>query len=99
MFATEGVGRICANFRRALTSNVTTALRFCVARVSRPRQTSGRPVRRQTARVTICLVLTWLSLGHVAQAADNPPEQEVVGRVARLFTSVSSIATVDMQIT
>jgi outer membrane lipoprotein-sorting protein len=44
-------------------------------------------------------VLTWLSLGQVGRTADNQPAQEVVGRVARLFTSVSSIATVDMQIT
>ena len=104
MFATEGVRRICAIFGRALTGNapiaaIRTALHFCVARVSRARQKSGRPVRRQTAYVAICLVLTWLSLGQVGRIADNQPAQEVVGRVARLFTSVSSIATVDMQIT
>jgi hypothetical protein len=45
------------------------------------------------------MMLTWLSLGQVARTADNQSAQEVVGRVARLFTSVSSIATVDMQIT
>jgi outer membrane lipoprotein-sorting protein len=40
-----------------------------------------------------------LSLGHAAQAADDQPAQEVVARVARLFTSQTSNATVDMQIT
>jgi outer membrane lipoprotein-sorting protein len=104
MFATDGVRRISTTFGRALTGNAPTAaipiaLHFCVARVSRARQKSGRPVRRQTAYVAICLVLTWLSLGQVGRTADKQPAQEVVGRVAQLFTSVSSIATVDMQIT
>jgi outer membrane lipoprotein-sorting protein len=104
MFAGAGVRRICVAFGRAMTFNapiaaIATTLPVCVARVSRLRQAFYRPVRRQTARVAICLGLTWLSLGQVARAADNPPAQEVVSRVARLFTSVSSIATVDMQIT
>jgi outer membrane lipoprotein-sorting protein len=104
MFAAEGVRHICAVFGRAMTGNtptdaIPTALHFRVARDGRPYQTSRHLVRRQTARVAICLGLTWLSLGQVARAADAQPAQEVVGRVARLFTSESSNAVVNMQIT
>lgn len=42
--------------------------------------------------------LTWLSLGQVCQAADDQRAREIVGGVARLFASKSSIATVEMQI-
>ena len=50
-------------------------------------------------RAAICVGLTWLSLGQVAQAADDQRARESVDQVARLFTSQSSIATVEMQIT
>jgi outer membrane lipoprotein-sorting protein len=53
-------------------------------------------MRWQKGSVAICLGLTWLSLGQISQAADD---QEIVDRVARLFISQSSIATVEMQIT
>jgi outer membrane lipoprotein-sorting protein len=104
MFASEGVRRICAAFGRAMTGNapiaaIPMALYFCITRVSCPRRTSRRPVRRQIAGVAICVGLTCLSLGQVARAADNQSAQEVVTRVAQLFTSQTSNATVDMQIT
>jgi outer membrane lipoprotein-sorting protein len=83
MFATEGVRRISGAFGRAMTGNTPTASILTALHF----------------RVAICLGLTWLSVGQVTRAADNQPAQEVVGRVARLFTSESSNATVDMQIT
>jgi len=43
--------------------------------------------------------LIWLSLRQVSQAADGQQAREIVDRVARLFISQSSIATVEMQIT
>jgi outer membrane lipoprotein-sorting protein len=43
--------------------------------------------------------LTFLSVGQVSHAADDLRAREVVDRVARLFISHSSIATVEMQIT
>ena len=49
-------------------------------------------------RAAICMGLTWLSLGQVAQAADDQRAREIVDQVARLFTSQSSVATVEMQI-
>jgi outer membrane lipoprotein-sorting protein len=55
--------------------------------------------RWQKAGVAICLVLTWLSLGQVAQAADDQQAREIVDRVARLFVSQSCVATMEMQIT
>lgn len=51
-----------------------------------------------TASFAICLVLTWLSLGQVSQAADDPRARAIVDRVARLFISQTSIAHVEMQI-
>ena len=104
MFAAERVEGICVALGRAIMDNATSAAipkawPLRVACFSRPRHTSCRPMRWQKARVAICLGLTWLSLDQVARAADDQPAQEVVGRVARLFTSRSSIATVDMQIT
>jgi len=56
-------------------------------------------MRWQKGSVAICLGLTWLSLGQVSQSADDQRAREIVDRVARLFTSQSSIATVEMQIT
>ena len=104
MLAIEGVQSICAAFGRAIAGNAPTAVfpegpPFRVACSSRPRQTFCRSVRWQTAGRAICLALTWLSLGQVAQAADDQRAQEIVAQVARLFTSQSSIATVEMQIT
>jgi outer membrane lipoprotein-sorting protein len=104
MLATEWVKGICAAFGRAITGNapsvaIPKAWPFRVACFSRPRQTACRSVRWQKARIAICVGLTWLSLGQAAHAANDQPAQEIVGRVARLFTSQSSIATVEMQIT
>jgi outer membrane lipoprotein-sorting protein len=104
MFATETVRCICVAFGRTITGNppiaaIPTALPFRVTHVSRLRRMSRRPLRSQRARLAICLGLTWLSLGQVARAADDQPAQEVVAGVARLFTSQTSNATVDMQIT
>jgi outer membrane lipoprotein-sorting protein len=56
-------------------------------------------MRWQKGSVAICLGLIWLGWGPVSQAADDQPARETVDRVARLFISQSSIATVDMQIT
>jgi outer membrane lipoprotein-sorting protein len=56
-------------------------------------------MRWQKGSVAICLGLAWLSLGQVSQAADDQQAREIVDRVARLFISQSSIATVEMQIT
>lgn len=47
--------------------------------------------------MAMCLGLTLLSLSHTSHAADERA-QEVADRVARLFSSKSSIATVKMQI-
>jgi outer membrane lipoprotein-sorting protein len=104
MLAIEGINGICAAFGRAITGSTPTAAIpqarwFHVACFSRPHQTSCRPTRWQNARVAICLGLAWLSLGQIAQAADDQRAQEIVAQVARLFTSQSSIATVEMQIT
>jgi hypothetical protein len=83
----------------APTAAIPTAPPFCVAGVSRLRRISCRPARRRRTRTAIYLGLVWLSLVQVAQAADDQSAQEVVARVARLFTSQTSNATVDMQIT
>jgi outer membrane lipoprotein-sorting protein len=53
----------------------------------------------KTGSVAICLGLIWLSLGQVSQAAEDQRARENVDRVALMFTSQSSIATVEMQIT
>src|SRR5271157_3283277 len=83
----------------APSAAILGARRFLVACFFRPRQTAYRFTRWQKRCTAICLGLTWLSLGQVAQAGDDQQAQEIVGRVARLFTSQSSIATVNMQIT
>ena len=56
-------------------------------------------MRWQKGGVAICLGLIWLSWGQVSQAANDQQAREIVDRVARLFISQSSIATVEMQIT
>jgi len=56
-------------------------------------------MRWQKVSVAIYLGLMWLGFGQVSQAADDPQARVIVDRVARLFTSQSSIATVEMQIT
>jgi outer membrane lipoprotein-sorting protein len=56
-------------------------------------------MRWKKGSVAICLGLAWLSWGQVAQSADDQRARESVDRVARLFISKSSIATVEMQIT
>jgi len=66
---------------------------------SRPGQIFCLIMRWKKASVAICLGLTWLSLGQVSRAADDQRAREIVDRVARLFISQSSTATVEMQIT
>ena len=56
-------------------------------------------MRWQKRSVALCLGLIVLSLGQRSLAADDQRAQEIVDRVARLFSSKSSIATVEMQIT
>lgn len=56
-------------------------------------------MRWQKGSVAICLGLTWLSLGQVSQSAHDQRARETVDRVARLFISQSSIATMEMQVT
>jgi len=56
-------------------------------------------MRWQAAGVAICLMLTWLNLGQVAQAADDQRAREIVDRAARLFVSQSCVATLEMRIT
>ena len=53
----------------------------------------------RSARIAICLAFISLSLGQVSQAADDQRAQEIVDRVARLFVSQSSTATVGMEVT
>jgi len=63
-------------------------------------------MRWQERTVAICLALTLLTSGQVSQAApdqpshgaDDPRTREIVDRVARLFSSKSSIATLTMQV-
>jgi outer membrane lipoprotein-sorting protein len=75
------------------------ALPFRVACFFRSRRVIGRSMRWPTVRVAICVGLTWLTFGQVSQAADDQQAREIVDKVARLFVSQSSIATVEMQIT
>jgi outer membrane lipoprotein-sorting protein len=56
-------------------------------------------MRWQKGSVAICLGLTCLSCVQVSQAADDQRAREIVDRVARLFSSKSCIATLEMQIT
>jgi len=55
-------------------------------------------MRWQKRSLALCLGLTVLSLGQMSPAADDQPAREIVDRVARLFSSKSSIATVKTQI-
>ena len=54
--------------------------------------------RWQAGGAAICLGLISLGLGHASQAAGVQSAQEIVDGVAQLFSSKSSVATVDMQI-
>ena len=56
-------------------------------------------IRWQKRSVAMFLGLALLSLAPRSHAADDQQMQETVERVARLFSSKSSIATVKMQIT
>ena len=85
MLVIEAVKGICAAFGPTIKGNAPIA--------------SARAMRWQKGGVAICLGLTWLSLGQVSLAADDQRAREIVDRVARLFISQSSIATVEMQIT
>ncbi len=49
-------------------------------------------------RIAMCLGLIWLSSAQVSQAADNRQALEIVDGVARLFSSQSSTATVEMKV-
>ena len=55
-------------------------------------------MRRETRIMAMCFGLILLSLSQTSQAADDQRAQAVVDRMARLFSSKSSIATVTMQI-
>src|SRR5579863_7929330 len=48
--------------------------------------------------MAMALGLVWFSAGSASSAADNQQAQATVARVASLFSSKSSIATVKMQI-
>src|SRR5271167_5241577 len=48
--------------------------------------------------VAVVLGLLWLSVAQISRAADDQRAQATVDRVASLFSSKSSIATVKMQI-
>jgi outer membrane lipoprotein-sorting protein len=54
--------------------------------------------RLQKSSVAMLLALALLNLAQISHAADNQQAREAVERVARLFSSKSSIATVQMQI-
>jgi len=56
-------------------------------------------MRWQKRTVALCLGLTLLNVGRMSHAADDQRAREIVDRVARLFITKSSIATVEMRIT
>ena len=85
MLATVRIKSIHAAFGRTTTGKAPTA--------------SVRVMRWQKACASIWLALIWLSLGQVSQAAEDQRARAVVDQVARLFSSQSSIATIEMQIT
>ena len=104
MPATERAKTVCAAYGRTIEGKVRAALilkalPFLVGCFSRPRQTTRFFMRWPNASVAICLGLIWLSSGQVSQAADDQRARSNVDRVAQLFTSQSSTATVEMQIT
>ena len=72
---------------------------FRVACFSRVRPITCLLMRWQKGIVAVCLALISLNVGQISQAADDQRAQEIVDGVARLFTSKSTTATVDMQIT
>lgn len=72
---------------------------FRLACFSCPRQISCVFMRWKKGNAAICLGLTLLSLGQVSPFTRDQREREIVDRVARLFISQSSIATMEMQIT
>ena len=84
---------------RARTAGMPRLLPSLVASLLSPNPATGCSTGWRSARIVICLALTWLSLGQAAQAADDQRAQDIVDRVARLFISQSSIATVGMEIT
>src|SRR5487761_118971 len=55
-------------------------------------------MRWQKGSIVICLALTWLSLGQASPRANDQRAREIVDRVARLYISKSTIATMQMQI-
>lgn len=104
MLGDDGVKSTCNALVRGTKGNapipsVLQALTFLAACISRPGRTTLRFMRWLNGSVAICLALIWLSLGQVSQAADDQRAREIVDRVARLFISQSSTATVEMQIT
>ncbi|MFZ0638719.1 MAG: outer membrane lipoprotein-sorting protein [Candidatus Acidiferrales bacterium] len=70
-----------------------------VACFSRPRQITSLFMRWQKGSAAICVALIWLGLGQVSKGVDDQRAREIVDGVARLFTSQSTIATVEMQVT
>jgi hypothetical protein len=83
--------------RIIFASDQDTPFRF--ACFSLFRQTTCFIMRWQSGSVAICLGLAWLGWGQLSQAADDQRAREIADRVARLFTSQSNIASVEMQIT
>ncbi len=71
---------------------------FYLACFSRPRPITCLFMRWQKGSVAICLALTWLSLGQVSPSAHDQRVREIVDRVARLYISQSTIATMEMRI-
>jgi outer membrane lipoprotein-sorting protein len=55
-------------------------------------------LRLASLSFAICAGLAWLSLGQVSQAADDPRAAEIVDGVARMFSSRSCSATIEMHI-
>jgi len=74
-------------------------LPFRFACFSHPRTIASTIMRWQKRGVALCVGLALLSLGQMAHAADDQRAREIVDRVARLSSSKSSIAMVEMQIT
>jgi len=88
--ATEGV---------TLTTPILMTPPFCGSGFSNPPQKTRCFIGRQRRWLAICAGLIWLGSGQAAQPADNRQAREIVGRVTRLFTGQSTIATVEMEIT
>ena len=56
-------------------------------------------MQRRKSSAALCAAMALLSLGQMSHAADDQRAREIVDRVARLSSSKSSIATVEMQVT